>query len=86
MFVTHVVQRSMMMGFCFIIYEDSAETWKELKSPEWNHPRGRAERGCSPMRAILIAFMAALLLVVTPAALAGHGGGEVLRGESAAGR
>jgi hypothetical protein len=36
------------------------------------------------MRAILIAVMVGLLLVVSPVAFAGHGGGELLRGESAA--
>ena len=34
------------------------------------------------MRAILIAVAAALLLVAVPAALAGHGGGELLRAET----
>lgn len=39
------------------------------------------------MRAILIAVaMTALLLVAGPVALAGHGGGELLRAESSAGR
>ena len=39
------------------------------------------------MRAILIAVaMTALLLVAAPAALAGHGGGELLRAESSARR
>lgn len=33
------------------------------------------------MRAILIAVTAALLLVAAPAAIAGHGGGELLRAE-----
>ena len=39
------------------------------------------------MRAILIAVaMTALFLIAAPAASAGHGGGEVLRGEWAARR
>jgi hypothetical protein len=49
--------------------------------------KGRAERGCSPMRAILIlAVMTALLLAANPVVLAGHGGGELLRGQASARR
>jgi len=60
---------------------------KELKARRLKFRRREGRKGCSPMRTILIAAaMTALLLVAAPVALAGHGGGELLRAESSAKR